>query len=307
MSNQIDPTRVGSDENRSIDIKRLKLLRIPLLIALLALWIDVASLPGDSDSPQYAEPQLATAQEISDVESVAMDPSQVKEDTEVDGQTVKPGGDQKTETTLIEATLVTDVADTGGTIGKTDSNADQPDNLDEPIDTDHEIDLGGVSSALDELRNSLLNNVSDVASSVRNDKDPFADVKMDQSPVETASNGQLPHDLSSTRATAEVREQVAAPPKGLTISNAKDNAGDIHFLVNGKVQSLPAGKSFRTDGKPNWKIKFHRGIGTDTAELTVGEGIYEFRVTPQGWDLMELTKPTATEPQGSSGEQRNPG
>jgi hypothetical protein len=73
----------------------------------------------------------------------------------------------------------------------------------------------------------------------------------------------------------------------LVISNPSKWGVPIHFAIDEEIYTLNPGESRQVDAVNFPRIRFHRGEDFGDAEYLIGGGDYEFRVTDNGWALVE--------------------
>lgn len=82
--------------------------------------------------------------------------------------------------------------------------------------------------------------------------------------------------------------------QGVTILNTQD--GSVNYtLDNAHNYTMEAGQSQKLASKGSWVITFNRGGGFGDAKYTLTEGIYEFTVGDQGWDIRRKAEVVAAD------------
>jgi hypothetical protein len=113
--------------------------------------------------------------------------------------------------------------------------------------------------------------------------------------LETAADSKAtPVEPSPAEEIAETTQPLPANPalpedtdlvEPLVLTNAADSHTTIRFLVNGQLQSLEPGASYRHAANDAPRIQFHRGGKFGNADHTLSAGNYAFRVNGRGWTL----------------------
>ena len=88
---------------------------------------------------------------------------------------------------------------------------------------------------------------------------------------------------------ADVRPSPLPPAQGnaVVIRNPVTSGGAVAFVVDEKAEvSLKPGGSHSLSSGSSYLVEFDRGGGYGTARRTLGQGSFDFVVTPTGWDLV---------------------
>ena len=77
----------------------------------------------------------------------------------------------------------------------------------------------------------------------------------------------------------------ALPAKNIVLLNPEANAQPVAFLLAGQQQSLEAGQQVAFETSEPVETQFDRGGDFGTATHSLVEGVYEFKLTEEGWQL----------------------
>lgn len=84
-------------------------------------------------------------------------------------------------------------------------------------------------------------------------------------------------------------EAVRGTSEAVVIRNREDASVSVNFVLNERQpHTLPPGRSLDVPANQKWVIEFDRGGGSGTARYGLAQGVYEFRVVDQHWDLVKL-------------------
>jgi hypothetical protein len=114
--------------------------------------------------------------------------------------------------------------------------------------------------------------------------------------VQTESQEHRPSEQKAAPETPKMVRDNVVPPltetfntvvyEGETvIANPPTTGGTVHFIVEGRVYSLPAGTYRRFAGKDPKRVLFHRGDDESDAEHELSTGSFAFAVGSAGWEL----------------------
>ena len=81
----------------------------------------------------------------------------------------------------------------------------------------------------------------------------------------------------------------AAPPIPITIVNAEPAGAGIAFVIDGVAYQAPAGSRQELAVAPNSNITYDGGGSLGPRRYKISPGLYEFRLTAEGWALYKLT------------------
>ena len=74
---------------------------------------------------------------------------------------------------------------------------------------------------------------------------------------------------------------------GITILNPEATGGTVQFRLGGQAVRLESGFEQDFSDATKQVVEFDRGRNFGAARYTLTRGVYQFRVTPQGWDLVK--------------------
>lgn len=117
-----------------------------------------------------------------------------------------------------------------------------------------------------------------------------------QPPDGKHNHGDLADSQLSSANPARTQASPATPktarPDALILANPEENGGPVHYLLDGVVQTLNPGEKRVLVAGQTHRIRFDRGGGFGTQDLTVAKGVYHFSVSEQGWSLGRETNAT---------------
>lgn len=83
---------------------------------------------------------------------------------------------------------------------------------------------------------------------------------------------------------------MAAPafgPNGkITILNPAGSGGDVRYSLNGTDYTIREGSTQTFDNDRTWVVSFGSGGSKGDIRYTLSPGLFKFKVTPAGWDLV---------------------
>jgi hypothetical protein len=115
--------------------------------------------------------------------------------------------------------------------------------------------------------------------------------------------------MSNPGAAAEPAEQAwaqgspvqtygVAPPSRMSgqagaiqLVNDPQTGGDVYFLLDGREQSLKPGQSMNLEPRPHL-VEFNTGGDAGDVRFTLYQGVYKFKVRPEGWGLFKSSSPS---------------
>ena len=80
---------------------------------------------------------------------------------------------------------------------------------------------------------------------------------------------------------------------GVVLLNPLENAVPVAYTLNGTPYAIKPGFEQKLPAGQPWTLEFDRGGAFGLARYTLAAGIYQFRVTEKGWDVVLKTDPAA--------------
>jgi len=79
----------------------------------------------------------------------------------------------------------------------------------------------------------------------------------------------------------------------IQLLNDADSGGDVWFLIDGKEESLKPGETMDLSaGRPH-QVEFNTGGQAGDVKFTLYQGVYKFKVQPEGWGLFKSSSQPA--------------
>ena len=75
------------------------------------------------------------------------------------------------------------------------------------------------------------------------------------------------------------------PAKASAIVNPQETGVVLRYLLNGKEIELPPGHYQNLGFGRTWTVEFDRGGSQGKHRYSIGNGLFEFTPTPDGWEL----------------------
>lgn len=91
---------------------------------------------------------------------------------------------------------------------------------------------------------------------------------------------------TTTAAPANALAASGANDARITIRNASGARLPVNFLVDGQEVELADGQAQTFSGQARCAVQYDRGGRYGSTQQDLTAGIYDFRITPSGWDLV---------------------
>ena len=75
-------------------------------------------------------------------------------------------------------------------------------------------------------------------------------------------------------------------PRSDSVAERRGAGGDVHFLIDGQQGTLKPGQTLDLSGGPH-QIEFNSGGNYGDLRFTLYQGLYKFKVMPEGWALFK--------------------
>jgi hypothetical protein len=97
-----------------------------------------------------------------------------------------------------------------------------------------------------------------------------------------------------------------AGASSIQLLNEADSGGDVWFLVDGQEHSLKPGATMDLAGNRPHLVEFNTGGNAGDVRFTLYQGLYKFKVTPEGWGLYKSSSSPAPAVAGSAPQATSP-
>ncbi len=121
--------------------------------------------------------------------------------------------------------------------------------------------------------------------------DDTSELANDQAVASTSES--VTEDLVSDDPADRVSGELDSKPLSVAIVNPVSTRGDVLFMLNGSIVSLAPGESHQVENTDPVFVQFHRGEQHGYGEYALARGVYSFRITADGWDLIRLAEEAA--------------
>lgn len=297
----MSPVSSPSSQTQSATVRRLRVLRIGLVAVLFCLGAYAVLVAWDQFGPKSGPAKLIAARKSgapsvsSPISSTATRPT-----VQSDGQPAAAATTANTEPApTIEPTVdPVSAAPWPSPVDLTEPPADgEPNDAQPPPDAQPSVPPAD-SSAAPALAATLARLWEQSNQVVRDGIDRMS-TSVEQLAAAEAKRQELLAQQQPATADAIEPAQPAGgndPPEVKTVSstsvllmNPPDSGGVIHYVVDGATYSLHPGQMHQLDGEHSRRVEFHRGSAFGDASHVLSPGKYVFRVTENGWSLVEQT------------------
>jgi hypothetical protein len=112
--------------------------------------------------------------------------------------------------------------------------------------------------------------------------------------------------LFAMAVTAGAQTYGTAPPNRMAgqggapiqLLNDPQTNGDVNFLIDGQEQILKPGQMLDLDGRPHL-VEFNSGGNYGDLRFTLYQGLYKFKVMPEGWALFKASSQSSSQAGGA--------
>ncbi len=175
-----------------------------------------------------------------------------------------------------------------------DASSDTNSSADVPLDPPHEEAEAVVESLTltSEVAESSVaaNQLGDDAASLSTEETGAP--SEENSPTEMPRDDAAPDGQAAEGSNADVvagakpeLSQETEVVEELVLINPAESGGVIRYLVNGHTFAMAPGHTQRLPAGREWRVEFHRGESFGDARHVLRSGRFEFRPTPEGWQL----------------------